>query len=55
MTKSQEDIDWLLERMPQANEKQRETFAEKVAVCCCEGEMAEETARQQVFAWMVES
>lgn len=53
MTKYEEDIAWLLGRMPEATEKQQKTFAEKVQITVCEGKADEETARQQVFAWMV--
>lgn len=51
--KAIEDLNWLFERMPNATEKQKDKFVEKVAICLVDGGMDEEKARQQVLAWML--
>lgn len=53
--KALEDIKWLSEKMPQATEKQKECFVEKIAVCIYDGKMTEEEARNHVLAWLVGS
>lgn len=43
------DIDWLLERMPEANENQIEAFQERVSIMTIDAGIDEEEARNKAI------
>ena len=48
--KYQEDIEWLLQRLPSATEAQQEAFADKVAYLIADKNASEDWARVAAFA-----
>ena len=48
------DIEWLLRHKPDATEKDKDMFIDKVAFCIYHDNQTEEKARKQVLQWMEE-